>query len=374
LLVPIPDLGLVAVVSGHDRSLRAERNPRLHALHVARERARRANATFVVTSPSPPLESVAGDVALIEPARRAQIRVEVARPRKGPVTPRLLEVVRWATAERSDVLVFAGRVGGILRLRCTDCGWYPRCERCGTSLGAEPADGGDLVCRLCGAGTAVPETCPACGGALAGRGWGHQRIAAALRREVTDAPVVTFVRDERPSVGPPGVVVVGTLAAAHDWPRPFAAICVADADQLLGRPDFRAGEYALQTLHELAATLAPGGRFLVQTREPEHHAVQAFTRRSFRYFAERELPLREQASYPPYGEIAVVEGAGAALETLTGPLRSAGAIVLGPVPGRRGSAKVLVRAPSVTPLLSPLRAFAVANPKSRIEIDPVDVV
>jgi primosomal protein N' (replication factor Y) len=126
-------------------------------------------------------------------------------------------------------------------------------------------------------------------------------------------------------------------------------------------------------LHELAAALRPGGRFLVQTREPEHHAVQAFTRRSFSYFAERELPLRREAGYPPYGEIALVDAADTELDALAPTLRAAGAAVLGPISARRGLSRILVRAPSVTPLLEPLRAFALEHPRSRIEIDPVDV-
>lgn len=376
LFAPLPGLRLVVVASAHDRSLRSERSPRLHSLVVARRRAEVSGAAFLATSPAPPLELVADDrVLMLSPRVRSPVKAEVARPRGGPATPRLLEVVGSALDRKTDAFVFVGRVGGVLRLRCADCGWYPTCGSCGAGLGADPATGdGRLRCRMCSASSVAPDECAACGGALAPRGWGHARVASALERSGLDAPVLRYVRGEVPDVPPGPAVVVGTLAAAHGWPRPFGAVCVADLDQLLARPDFRASEHALQTLHELATVLASGGRFLVQTREPEHHVVQAFTRRSFAYFAERELPRRREAGYPPYGEIVLVEAAETDVDAIAPELRAHGARVTGPVEGRRGAVRVLVRAPATEALLDVLRRFALDHPKSRIEVDPVDVI
>jgi primosomal protein N' (replication factor Y) len=343
LLVPIPKLRLVVVASAHDATLRSERTPRLHALVVARERAARADAAFLATSPAPPLDLLRGDVQVVEPRVAAGVRTELARPAPVPVTDRLLAVVRSATDAGRDALVFVARRGGALRATCEDCGWQARA--------AEARD-----------------ACPRCGGRLSKRGWGHARVAAALERAGIDTPVVRLVRGDE--VTPPAspVVVVGTLAAAHAWTRPFGSVAVADADQLLGRRDFRAAERALAVLNELAAVLSPGGRFLVQTREPEHHAVQAFVRRSFRFFADRELPLRREASYPPFGEVVVARVEPDDGDALAETMRGHGAIVLGPVDGR-----LLVRAPAVEPLLEPLREFVGTHARARVDVDPVDV-
>ena len=135
----MPDLRLIVVASAHDRSLKSERAPRLHALVVARQRARLAEAAFVATSPAPPVDLAADDGLRIE-TRRGTVRPEIARPRKGPVTPRLLEVVRSALEAGKDALVFAGRRGGALRLRCDDCGWTPECPSCGVGLALERRD------------------------------------------------------------------------------------------------------------------------------------------------------------------------------------------------------------------------------------------
>jgi primosomal protein N' (replication factor Y) len=347
LLVPLPRLGLVVVASAHDPGLRAERTPRLHALVVARERAARAEVSFLATSPVPPLELI--DAKVVEPRRTGGVRTEVVRPGKNPATERLLDVARSATDYGKDALVFVARVGGALRLRCVDCEWMA------------PSEG-------------APDVCPRCGGRLQRRGWGHSRVATAIESSGIDVPVVRLVRGDEIDAPPPPCIVVGTLAAAYNWPRPFGSVCVADADQLLGRQDFRAAERALGVLHELAAVLEPGGRFLVQTREPDHHAVQSFTRRSYRYFAGRELPLRKETGYPPYGVVVVVEIKPETLSEFSDGMRAVGAMVLGPLDGSRASSRLLVRARELAPLLGPLRAFALAHKGVRIEVDPVDVM
>lgn len=185
-------------------------------------------------------------------------------------------------------------------------------------------------------------------------------------------PIVRVTRGTVPSDRPKPAVIVGTLAAAHTTDA-VGAVCVADLDQLLARPDFRAGERALQTLHDLAAVLRDGGRFLVQTREADHHAVQAFTRRSYRFFLDRELSFRKQTGYPPFGVVIRVETSDGSLEELRRRVIAAGGDMIGAIQ-RRGRATALIRATALEPLLDPLRHFAAAHSRTRIDVDPVDVI
>lgn len=371
LFAPVPEIGLVVVASAHDRSLKSERAPRLHALTVARERARATGATFVATSPCPPLELASDAVERIVCAR-GPVRPETARPRKGPITSRLVEVVSSTLERGRNVLVFAGRRGGSLRLRCADCGWTPSCVACGTGM-ALVGSGDDraLACRVCGTNATLPEECASCGGRLSERGWGHERVARELGRAMPEAPVLALVAGTElgPRTGP--AVYVGTIAAAHTGLE-FGAVCVADLDQLLGRPDFRAAEYTLQTLHDLTSVLDADGRFLVQTREPEHHVVQAFTRGSYAFFVDRELPFREETGYPPFGAVVRVELEAERMDALRASVEPAGGRVVGAVV-RRGRRNALVRAPAIEPLLDPLRRFSAQHARTRIDVDPVDV-
>lgn len=380
LFAPLPELGLVLVASAHDRTLKEERTPRLHGLVVAEERARRAGAAFVASSPAPPLELATGDRAWLEaaPGARSALRPEVVAPRGGPVTRRLLEAIEGAVRRGRDALVFIGRKGLALRVRCRDCGWFPRCETCGTGLAIWGSGAADrLHCRACGRDARIPPTCPSCGGAhLDGAGWGHERLAAALRERDLGAPVLQVDADSpMPSERPHPAVIVGTQAAI--WalePGSVGAACVADLDQLLGLPDFRAGEHAYGLLWEVASSLERGGRYVLQTREGDHHVVQAFTRRAYRYFVDRELPEREAAGYPPYGALAHADVREDAFDELADAAGRGGGECIGPLPRRPGRVAGLVRAPDLEPLLDPLREYVVAHPEARIDVDPTDVL
>ena len=368
LLVPLSDLGLVVVASAHDHSLKSERAPRVHGLVVAQRRAKLAGVAFVASSPAPPLEAVAGDGVVRLGAKRSVVKPQTARPRKGPVTRQMLETIASATDRGQNALVFVGRRGGALRLRCVDCAWTPTCPRCGSGL-ALVASEKKMRCRVCTATTGVPDECPACRGALSERGWGHDRVATAIERAGVEVPVVRVVRGVDADIASPSIVV-GTLAAAHAIGK-AGAIVVADLDQLLTRPDFRAAEYALQVLHELAGVLEDGGRFLVQTREPEHHVMQAFTRGSYRYFLDRELPFREETGYPPYGAVVRVELDESAVDDLRDELNGTGARMVGAL-ANKGKMDALVRGPDIEPILDPLRRFT-ATHRAKIDVDPVDV-
>ncbi|MEX2394719.1 MAG: hypothetical protein WD826_09610, partial [Actinomycetota bacterium] len=298
-------------------------------------------------------------------------RREVARPKKGPVTPRMIELLRSAIDEGRDALVFAGRRGDVLRLRCTDCGWGPSCATCGTGLGVTAGEA-TLRCRVCGARATAPDECGSCGGRLSERGWGHERIARELERAGVGGTVLRVVAGGELDRPDEPVIVVGTLAAVHAVSGVGAA-CVADLDQLLGRPDFRAAERALHALHEIAAVLAPDGRFLVQTREPDHPVVQSFTRGNYRFFLDRELPFREETSYPPFGVIVRAEVDPLHLDDLERAVGRAGRIVGAvPVP-RKKKLGALIRAQKIGPLLEPLRAFGIAHPTARIDVDPTEI-
>jgi primosomal protein N' (replication factor Y) len=364
LFVPLPDVALVAVVGAHDTSLKSERAPRVYAPVAAAERARRAGARFVLSSGAPPVELAYGTDW--QGAKRPDLRPEVVRPREGPVTERLLDVVRSSIERGEDAIIFAGRVGDALRVRCRDCGWTPVCAEDGTPLQTR---GRAIYCRVCGSTRCAPDVCASCGGHLSERGWGHERIARELERAGVGAPVVRMVRGEIQIDRPHPAAIVGTTAAAHAIGR-AGGVCVADLDQLLMRADFRASERALQTLHELAAILAPGGRFLVQTREPEHHAVQSFVRQSYRFFFDREIAIRRETGYPPFGVVVRVETG--AVEDLRGALGDV-AVVVGSLE-RRGKASALVRGPDLEPMLEPLRSFSRQHPEAKIDVDPVDIL
>jgi primosomal protein N' (replication factor Y) len=159
---------------------------------------------------------------------------------------------------------------------------------------------------------------------------------------------------------------------------------VLDADWLIRRPDFRSAESAYQALVEMAEWAGPasdGGRLVVQTSEPNHHALQAIVRADYDFFLRRELELRKELDYPPYVEIVKVSargpGARSALMEVTRAMEGLATRVLGPIEVAVGegesSLQLLIKCPHAGPVADALRVILEATPKGTqlsCDVDP----
>ena len=77
---------------------------------------------------------------------------------------------------------------------------------------------------------------------------------------------------------------------------------VVDADTGLYLPDFRSAERTFQLLAQVAGRAGrgpKGGRVLVQTRHPAHHALVWAAQHDAEGFLREERALRESPPYPP---------------------------------------------------------------------------
>src|SRR5262249_29210081 len=101
-------------------------------------------------------------------------------------------------------------------------------------------------------------------------------------------------------------------------------VAILDPDRALGRAGIHAGEQALATWMEAAAWAGPrseGGRVLVQTRHPDHQAVQGLVRWEPVPFLLAEARRRAEAGFAPPRPAC----RGAGQPPLEGRLREAGA-------------------------------------------------
>jgi primosomal protein N' (replication factor Y) len=113
----------------------------------------------------------------------------------------------------------------------------------------------------------------------------HQRILAAVDSGEID-------------------ILLGTqmIAKGLDFPR-VTLVGVVDADTALHLPDFRAAERTFQLLAQVAGRAGRGprgGRVIVQTRSPAHHALTFAAAHDTNGFAAAELDLRRSPAYPPF--------------------------------------------------------------------------
>ena len=95
------------------------------------------------------------------------------------------------------------------------------------------------------------------------------------------------------------------VTKGHDFPR-VTTVGVVLADLSLNFPDFRASERTFQLLTQVAGRAGRGeqpGKVYIQTYNPEHYSLTTAREHDFDTFAGRELKVREEIAYPPFGHL-----------------------------------------------------------------------
>lgn len=386
---PAPGASAVVVLDAHDGALVEQRAPSWSAWVVAAERARRAGVPCILVSPCPLLEQLRWGRLLV-PARTSERRGWAAiqvldrraqDPRAGLLGEGLAPVLRSASDARRVICVL-NRKGRVRLLACRACRRLTVCEHCAgpAQLLDEPAC---LQCLRCH--RSRPAVCQGCGsGALRALRIGVSRLRQdleALARlpvgEVTAA--VSHLPDTPVLVGTEAVLNRAAGAVA-DGRLTVGAVVFVDFDAELLAPRYRAGEDALALLAR-ATRLVGGraaysggqgtpGRVLVQTRLPDHPALQSALRADPGRLAEVELAVRTELGLPPLVALAEVSGEAAVTAALVADVAGRGGVeVLGPTDGRW-----ILRAPDHKTLCDALAAAGrppgAGNDVLRIDVDP----
>jgi primosomal protein N' len=401
VLAPARRLRLIVIDEEHHRSYKDDRSPRFDARRVAIERARLDGAICALISTAPSVETGAaaraGTYGWVEPdratTRNARPLVEfVDKDPDRPITHQLHERVRDTLRSGRKVALLVPTRGYARALWCADCRRSVRCPRC--EAGLIYGQGSRSVrCPRCSWTAAAPDVCPSCGSTeFKFVGAGSERLAEQLGKAFPRADVVRVDPDVLVASGPPGVggppdvgdIYVTTWIGTKAAIRPEVSLVgVVDADAMIRRPDFRAGENAYQAMVDMAEWAGPaaqGGRLFIQTDEAAHHCLQAIARADYSFFLERELRIREELSYPPFSSLIKVASYGDArlelADQVVAAARAAGARALGPIEVGFGDDKRLelllkcADVDAVTPSLRDIVTRVPSGSRLRIDVDP----
>ncbi|MEX2288855.1 MAG: primosomal protein N' [Mycobacteriales bacterium] len=393
---PVRDLGLVVIWDDGDDLHAEPRAPYPHVREVLALRAHLTGAAVLVAGHARTAEAqLLLDTGWARPlaAERAQVRAaapavdgtgeeQLARD-PGAQAARLpaaaFDAARAALGEGAPVLVQVPRRGYVPSLACDRDRTPARCPGCAGPL-ASTAGNAVAGCRWCGR-LAGDWRCPECDGRrMRATVVGAVRTAEELGRAFPGTAVRTSGRDSVLSrVAAEPALVVSTPGAEPVADGGYGAVLLLDGWAALGRADLRAGEEALRRWLAPAARArpAPRGRVVV-VADRALAPVQALVRWDPAGAAERELAERTVLGFPPTVRMASVEGPSAAvndlLAALPEPIR---ADLLGPVPGRGDTERVLLRAPRTrgAELAAALKAAAGLRSARkgepvRIEFDP----
>jgi primosomal protein N' (replication factor Y) len=336
LFLPFPDLKLIIVDEEHDGSYKQEEGVIYNARDMAVVRARFSNATCVLASATPSLETELNvqsgkyrhiilndrfggaempDVKLIDLRK-------IKMPSQEWLSPMLREEIRTTVDKGEQVMLFLNRRGYAPMTLCRSCGDRLMCPHCSVSL-VHHKFRDTLLCHHCGHTMVQPKKCNSCAeeGTYSAIGPGVERILEEVKTFLPDARCAVMTSDHLTTSSKISDfvekiqnhevdILIGTqiMAKGHHFPL-LTLVGIVDGDSALSGSDLRASEKSFQLLHQVAGRSGREtrkGQVLLQTHNPEHPVMQSLVQHNRAQFFALESDQRMLHGFPPYGRLAAL--------------------------------------------------------------------
>ena len=333
VFAPVRNLGLIVVDEEHEPSYKQDNSPRYNARAAAEERAHNEDASIILGSATPSIETFrraeSGEIALAGLDKRiddrpmpsvelVDLREEFEQGRRSFFSDRLKEVIEDRLGKQEQIILFVNRRGYASFILCRTCGYTAKCNNCAVSLTYHSAEK-ELRCHHCDASRPAPTTCPNCGGPhIRQFGVGTEKVEMEARELFPSASIIRMDSDTTRRKGSHARllntfregnadILVGTqmIAKGLDFPN-VSLVGVISADTSLHLPDFNSAERTFQLLTQVGGRAGRGdipGEVIVQSFSPEHYAIQAAANHDYEGFYRQEIAFRQELGYPPFSSL-----------------------------------------------------------------------
>nr|WP_315138396.1 primosomal protein N' [uncultured Limnohabitans sp.] len=348
IFASMPQLKLIVVDEEHDPSYKQQEGARYSARDLAVYRGRLQNATVLLASATPSLESWHQSRPAEEGGRYLRLhmpsrigtgqlpkvrRVDMNKQaRRAVLSAPLLAALQERVERGEQCMLLLNRRGYAPVLHCADCGWKSECPHCSAFRVFHKIDR-TLRCHHCGLTERVPRACPECGNAdIAPIGRGTEQLEEHLGELLghvkrPDGHPIRIARIDADTTRLKGAlesqlasvhsgevdILVGTqmIAKGHDFRR-ITLVAAVNPDTALFSSDFRAPERLFALLMQAAgragrdAAQSATSEMWVQTFHPQHALFEALKKHDYPAFAASELAERTAADLPPISHQALL--------------------------------------------------------------------
>ncbi len=331
IFAPLENIGLILIDEEHEHTYKSDQNPKYHTRDVAAFRAKAHNALTVFASATPAVESfykASVGIYTLVPLRERfggvtlpeteviDMREELRKGNRSPIGERLLSHLEDTLENEEQSILFLNRRGYNSAVTCHSCGEALTCPHCSVALTYHIAEGGYLLCHLCGHKSFLPRVCPDCGSQhLSYVGCGTEKAETELHRLLPYSRVLrmdadtTGNRKQYESIlssfrNGEADILLGTqmVTKGHDFPH-VSLVGVVLADASLRIQDFRASERTFALITQVvgrAGRRERRGRAVIQTYAPENPVIRLAARQDYDGFYMQEIASRRALRYPPF--------------------------------------------------------------------------
>jgi len=330
IFAPFTNLGVIIIDEEHELTYKQDEMPKYHAVEIAKIRAKTYNATLVLGSATPSLESYARAIkkvyTLLELPKRATLTRlpkativnmtnEFKRGNLSIFSECLKEAITDRLNKHEQVILLLNRRGYENFLLCRSCGYTVMCQNCDISLTYHKTSK-RLKCHYCGFEMPVVTECPKCKSKhIKGFGYGTQKVEEELIKTFPDARIIRMDVDTTSNKGDHDRIIklfkekqadilLGTqmIAKGLDF-EDVTLVGVLLADISLRLPDFRASEKTFQLIMQVAGRAGrhkENSEVIIQTYNPEHYAIKLAAEHNYLAFFNQEMKVRKLGKYSPY--------------------------------------------------------------------------
>lgn len=318
VFAPLDNLGLIIIDEEQARGYKQDQTPHYHARSVALMRTAINQATLIIGSSTPSLESMyLAKKKKIEylffPGAKNSPEIKIIdmkdlpliSPRKKIILSKYFEdsIIKTLNS-KGKVLLFLNRLGFATFSSCVNCGAILKCQRCNTVLVFHYKEN-ILNCHYCNFKMEPPKICPYCNsGYIRYLGAGIEKLESEFSRIFPQARVKQL--EGRHSIDISSAeIFLSTQTILKETGLNFELIGVVSIDAALNLIDFRAQEKVFNILTGLSALTDK--QLIIQTSLPDHHVFKALVRKNSDLFFNEELKQRKELKFPPYCHLALIK-------------------------------------------------------------------
>lgn len=330
IFAPFHNLGLIIIDEEHETTYKSDQNPKYDTIEVAKKRADLENATLVLGTATPSLETYYkaknGEIILLEMMERVaqsqlpevtliDMREELNLGNKSIFSMELHKAIEDNLNNKKQTILFLNRRGFATFVSCRKCGYVCKCKECDISM-TYHRNINKLRCHYCGVTENPPDTCPECGSKyIKYFGIGTQKVEELTKELFPNANIVRMDGDTTVEKGSYEKILgamkdekidilIGTqmISKGLDFPE-VTLVGIIAADTSLNLPDYRSPEKTFQLVTQVAGRSGRGdykGRVILQTYNPEHYSIVYSKDQDYINFYNTELPIRKEFLYPPF--------------------------------------------------------------------------
>lgn len=343
IFCPVPNLGLIVVDEEQEQAYKQSgESPYYHARDVAVMRAKLCQATVILGSATPSLESYQNaklgkyhlsallhrpDAASLPVVTIVDMKKESDKQKKNAIfSDPLLTAIKKRLSSGEQTLLLLNRRGYHTSLLCLQCSHTFKCPQCEALLTYHKQQH-KLSCHLCGYEIPPPRSCPSCLNttSLQFRGFGTEMVERSLGAIFPESRILRMDADTTTQKGSHETIfkkfrsgkadiLVGTQMIAKGLHFPLVTLVgVLNADLTLSIPDFRASESLFQLITQVAGRAGRSdlpGEVFIQTYLPTQSTLLHASRQDYCAFFEEESETRKLFLYPPYTHFIKISFAG----------------------------------------------------------------